>query len=505
MASGLGIDQLFSRVTTAVQSQINSLTKWTLKLQSFSSGITQKIQEKVNKFIRTLTKKPASKEDYWRVLGFYLAKKFVVTSLAAVGAVFYLYVSFLVPMLEGKLWKAKIRTDTEKYQQFSGKAKVFDSGGVFIYDGEMNSGKPQGFGIQYSAEGKLIYKGKFKQGQYAGEGELYDASENTIYTGEFKDNKFEGSGKKLSSFGTVIFNGNFEKGMRSGRGTEYDAQTGLRKYYGEFASDKFEGRGLDYQSDGEIIKYEGDFKEGLYNGKGKKYKDKRLVYSGSFANGKYEGDGVLYDESSGVAIYSGEFKNDLYDGSGALYDKETMRMVYEGEFSNGKRSGEGTMYDSLGTPVFSGKFRDDSIDFISVLGKKIDEVTEFFGAENSRIETGDRTILTYLSINAAVILKSDVEELICEKIITGIKYDFMGLGSKSTAMQRRQTLGEPFSSLILKTSQPQQKIFSLLNITVSDPENIYCDKYNFNDYFIRLIFSAPDRAELRAVEIGSMQ
>ncbi|MDR1241040.1 MAG: hypothetical protein LBK29_04190 [Oscillospiraceae bacterium] len=495
------ISQIFSRVTSSVQTQINSLTKWTLKLQSFGSQFVQKIQEKINKFVQSLMKKPSSKSDYLRFLGFYLSKKFVVMMFAGIGAVCYLYVSFFMPMLEGKLWAAKIRIDSIKFQQFSGKAKVYDTGGNFIYDGEMNSGQPKGFGIQYATDGRKVYKGNFLQGQYDDQGELYDNSENVIYSGYFKNSKFEGPGKQMSSFGTVTFIGNFEKGNRSGRGTEYDAQSGALKYYGEFVSDKREGRGIEYDQKGEIS-YEGDFKEGVYNGKGKKYNDGHLIYSGSFTNGKYSGEGLLYDESSGVTKYSGEFENGNYNGFGRLHDTGTMAVIYEGEFKNGKRDGEGISYDSLGNPVFSGKFSEDGIDYFSALGKNADEIREKFGNENSRFSLKEKQILIYSSLDLAVTFKSEEENLICEKFILGVKHDFRGLGARNTAAERRSVLGEAFSSINLKTTPVHQKVFKLLGIILSSSENIYTDKYIFDKYFIRLIFSGKDREEVRAIEIG---
>ncbi|MDR1364640.1 MAG: hypothetical protein LBJ32_03315 [Oscillospiraceae bacterium] len=496
-------NQLFSRVTSTVQSKINNLTKWTLKLQNVGSQVTQKTQSVVNKYVQALMDKPKSKNDYWRFLGIYFSKRFVVMFLAGIGASIFLYVNFLLPLLEGKFWAAKLCTNMVKYQQFSGKAKVRDTGGVFIYEGEMNTGKPHGFGIQYSNAGVIIYKGNFVQGQYNGNGELYDKYGNIIYTGEFKDNKFEGSGKQINSFGKTVFIGNFSKGERHGRGNEYDAETGLKKYYGEFSSGKYNGTGIKYDPDGETVNYIGEFKEGVYSGKGKEYHNGHLIYDGEFINNVHEGSGISYDESSRSIIYSGDFINNLYNGSGTLYDISSMRIIYSGEFKDGKREGEGISYDRLGTPIFSGKFLSDGIDYVSILGNKIEDIIEKFGQENTNLDIDDKKLLIYLNFDAAMVLKSEDENFICERVVLGTKEKFMGLDARSTSVERRNKLGKIFSSTILKSEQFHQKAFQYLKLSISDYERMNCEKYIYNKYFIRIIFSSSDSSEFRAFEIGN--
>ena len=170
------LSQIFSRISSTVQTKINSISKFTNKIQNFSNNFLQKIQEKIAEFLNIMTSKPKSKSDYWKISGIYFAKKFVITSFFVLGALVYIYVNFVVPNFEGKLWYAKFNINSNKAQQFSGKAKVYDIDGTFIYQGELNSGVPNGSGTQYNLEGKLIYKGQFKGGKYNGIGELYDSN-----------------------------------------------------------------------------------------------------------------------------------------------------------------------------------------------------------------------------------------------------------------------------------------------------------------------------------------
>jgi len=503
LAKNPGIfDKVFGRIINGVQSQISAITKWTTKAQNFGYKILQEAQKKTSRFIRHLAAKPRSKKDYWKILGIYFSKKLVVTTIAGIGAFIHLYVTLIVPNLEGKLWHAKLSTDMDKLQQFSGKAKIWDIDGRFIYKGQMSAGKPSGFGVQYDLDGKLVYRGHFGLGQYSGEGEIYDKRQNTIYRGNFKNNKFDGSGQQFNSFGKVIFVGSFEKGMRSGRGTEYDPKTGKKKYYGEFINNKYDGKGVLYSYDGELISYEGDFKEGFYDGEGKQYKDGHLIYLGEFKDGKYSGTGTLYNISSGEVLYSGEFKNGLYDGEGKLYDTHSAKIIYEGKFENGKRKGKGVLYDKLGIPIFEGDFRDDSIDYVSHFDSPLDGIKASFGKESATFNSDNKKILLYNVIDTAMILAINSEgEYVLEKVVIGTKNDFMGIGVKSTPIERRYLIGQAFTSTNFASTVSHKSAFSALEIRFDDYENIPTDKYVFEKYFIRLFFNT-DRSELRAIEIG---
>ena len=149
------LSQIFSRISSTVQTKISSISKLTNKIQNFSNNIIQKIQEKATEFLNIMTAKPKSKADYWKIAGVYFAKKFVITSFLVLGALAYIYINVVIPNFEGKLWHAKLNVNSNKAQQFSGKAKVYDIDGTFIYQGEMNSGTPNGSGTQYDLDGRL--------------------------------------------------------------------------------------------------------------------------------------------------------------------------------------------------------------------------------------------------------------------------------------------------------------------------------------------------------------
>ena len=496
---------ILSRITTTLQSQLTSLTSFLVQIQNMGTRIAQFAQQKVQRFFNTLLKEPTSKKDYWKIFGIYLSKRFVSISLVVFGVVGYVFVFYAIPWAEGKVWTADLNLDTSKYTKFSGKARVYDQAGILVFEGNLDNGSPDGEGIQYDSKGKLVYKGSFKGGKYSGEGELYNDEGIVIYSGTFENNLYQGEGKLFNDIGKIIYVGSFSIGQRSGKGVEYSPDTELKKYYGEYANNVLNGIGVEYESDGSSIKYEGSFKDGLYGGEGKLYVNGVLQYSGNFENGIYGGSGNLYDLDTGVLIYSGEFKDGLYDGTGSLYDVDTSVIVYEGEFSKGKKQGTGKSYDKLGSQMFDGNFRGDSIDYIAYLGKSPEDVTKEFGQETYKTEIDGKMIITYLSLDASVVFTVDGEkgEYACEKIILGTKDTFMGLGAKSTAVERRSVMGEPFSSINYSCPDYYKTVFSNLAININKIDSVPSDKYVMNNYFIRFYFN-DGRTELKCIEICSM-
>ena len=494
--------QFFSRINSSMQSQISGIARITSKITNLTNSALQKIQSKITRNIKVLTSKPKSKKDYWKIFGIYFAKRFVVVGVLSVGAVIFIFYSIVFPRCEGYLWYAKLLISNSKAQQFTGKkVKLYDIDKKLIYQGEMSSGKPKGFGIQYDLNGNLKYKGNFDLGKYSGTGELFDSLGNLKYSGSFQNNKYSGMGQLFNTSGKITYIGEFDGGIRSGKGTEYDPKSGAKKYYGEFADDKYEGRGVLYSPGGEIISYEGDFKNGMFDGNGKKYSSGHLVYSGAFKNGKYSGSGILYDASSGNILYSGDFEEGVYSGNGKLYDKNTFDLLYEGEFAKGMKNGAGILYDKLGISVFNGDFKNDGIDFVSHFGKSEDDIREKFGTENKRINSGEKIIFLYTSIDSVLIFGKDKKgKNAFECAIIGKKFDFMGIRDSSST-KRCSILGQPYSSTHLELNQFQRDSFSILNLSSIYSNTLKSDKYTFENYFIRTFF-APDEQTVEAIEIG---
>lgn len=499
------IQNIIGRVSTMLQTQIAAMTSFLVQIQNFANNAVQFVQQKIQKFFQTILGKPRSKKDYWRLFGVYFSKKFVCMSIIVLGVVGYFAIYQVVPWAEGKVWTANLRLDTLKYTKFNGKARVYDTMGALVFEGNLKNGSPSGEGVQYNSTGGILYKGGFEGGKYKGEGELYSPEGILIYSGGFENNLYHGNGKLYNNIGKIIYSGEFAVGQRSGMGAEYNPDTTLRKFYGQYANDVLNGNGVEYADDGKTILYEGEFKDGAYGGEGKLYSGNALIYSGKFEKGTYSGEGNLYDSDTGALIYSGEFKDGVYDGKGTLYDVGTSVIIYSGEFSNGKRQGDGTSYDKLGSELFSGKFRGDSIDYIGYLGKTPDNVAEEFGQETYKTEENGKMIVTYRNLDASLVFKVNEEKgnYVCEKILLGTKESFMGLGANSTAIERRSVMGEPFSSINYTCADYYKTVFAHLGINVNNIKSIPCDKYIMDNYFIRFYFN-DGRTELKCIEICSM-
>ncbi len=495
---------IFSKISMALQSQVSVLTNFFVQLRNIGTQATQFIQQKIQKFIQNLTKDPKSKEDYWRFFGIYFSKKFTIIATAVLAVIGYILIFVVYPWADGRLWTANIRLDAPKYSKFTGKARVYDTMNSLIYEGALQNGKPHGNGTQYDSLGNLVYKGEFEHGSYCGNGELYSESGVVIYSGLFSNNNYEGEGKLFNDIGKVVYAGNFSVGQRSGTGIEYDPATGLKKYYGEYSADVRSGSGVEYESDGTSVKYEGGFENGVYGGEGKLYSGGNLLYSGEFSNGIYEGAGNLFDLDTGLLYYSGNFKNGLYDGNGKLYDLTTSAVVYDGDFASGKKQGTGKSYDKLGSQRFDGAFRSDSIDYIAYLGTSPEDVSKEFGKETYRTEKDGRLIITYLSLDASLVFTVDTEkgEYVCEKIILGTKESFMGIGARSTAVERRNIMGDPFSSIDYNCPSYYKIVLSNLAVNVNNIKRVPSDKYTMDNYFIRFYFN-DGRTELKFIEICS--
>ena len=85
------------------------------------------------------------------------------------------------------------------------------------YNGEIRSGKPNGFGFQTYKNGNK-YFGEHKNGLPNGEGRsIYP--DGSMYLGEYKNGKFHGKGTFIWKDG-YYYDGEFRDGTPNGKGTE---------------------------------------------------------------------------------------------------------------------------------------------------------------------------------------------------------------------------------------------------------------------------------------------
>ena len=194
----------------------------------------------------------------------------------------------------------------------NGKGKLYYKNSDLLYDGDFLDDKFEGNGKYNNKnnhdkfdEGKRYYEnggyyiGEFVNGLRHGKGILYNSEGKIIYKGDFKNDKFDGYGKYIFKNGNV-YEGECTKGYLMGKGTLY-YKDGSKKS-GDFIKV--------YKDNGNC--YIGDFKDGLRNGKGKLYNsDGKKKYEGNFVNDKYDGYGKLY--KSDGSYYEGIFKKGICD------------------------------------------------------------------------------------------------------------------------------------------------------------------------------------------------
>jgi len=209
----------------------------------------------------------------------------------------------------------------------------------YIYIGELQNNKPNGYGMLYKASvipfGAMSFNDRFF---------------NRYYFGEFKDGKFDGFGLLFTQEETSIYDlasvcpfpeddlmflhyyllwknpveyfGMFSDGERNGKGN----------YMSTYNIENLQlGHNLDELSYS-VIEI-GDFKGENLNGIGKVYWGEYLHYDGELKNGMMHGKGKLYYFLSNALEYEGDFKYDERHGYGISYS-ESGEVTYEGEWKN---------------------------------------------------------------------------------------------------------------------------------------------------------------------------
>jgi hypothetical protein len=254
------------------------------------------------------------------------------------------------------------------------------------YDGEIDHGMPNGFGIytkrdQYKFM-KYRYIGQFLHGKMHGIGSLTYHNDRS-YEGEWKNDERDGLGKIItgvdsdgmketyegefkndtpngvgvmkidrSLYEGEFVNGNPERGKCTIRGNEYE---------GDFNYDTDHGYGLTFHGFG-VFKiarrgvYEGTFEYNHKHGYGTFTTLNEETYSGSFV----EDEDILTQGTKmfEVGVYTGDLKKGSRHGKGRL---ELMNGdVYDGYFKNNKKYGTGKLTKMDGT-VYEGVWSGDKM------------------------------------------------------------------------------------------------------------------------------------------------
>ncbi|KAM3127340.1 hypothetical protein pb186bvf_020566 [Paramecium bursaria] len=200
----------------------------------------------------------------------------------------------------------------------------------FLYKGQLQDGKPNGFGRLYFGS-RCVYEGNWMKGQKHGKGIQYD--QNSVYEGHFDQDKKSGQGSLI--FIDKQFEGDWIDDSLVGitkikynDGSQYEGYT---KYLLR------DGKGR-YCYDGGY--YDGDWKNDKRQGSGRFYTNDGFFYDGNWFNDKQQGFGVGYLENK--QWYIGQWDRGQPNGQGTMIDQNGVKQ--DGIFHNGKHLIDGYKY-----------------------------------------------------------------------------------------------------------------------------------------------------------------
>ncbi|MBQ1697562.1 MAG: caspase family protein [Bacteroidales bacterium] len=217
------------------------------------------------------------------------------------------------------------------------------------YIGEFKNGQPHGMG-KYILADSTVYTGSVVMGRIDGSGTLiYPKSDKPKdpkrYFGEIQDGKPSGYGAMTYQNGDIYY-GKFTRGEYDGQGVYIDKESKTKKsglyYKGSFVK--------------EIPETDFDLIFGSKDGYGLRLTEGGR-YTGNLIGGEPSGAGML-ETYNGLSIY-GEFDEGMANGQGMCEDAATGSR-YIGQFRDNKMTGRGSMYYANGTKQ-KGYFKDGKL------------------------------------------------------------------------------------------------------------------------------------------------
>lgn len=507
------------------------ITKFKAKFLQ-TQKLTKKISAEIKKFIHNSMEfilcKPSSIKDYFHIKDIYISKRFVLKIVICIIVVFMFVIKIAYPYLNGRLWSANLVVNTNEYHEFTGNCKVYTKDNKLLYKGDMENGKASGSGKLYDENGSLVYEGEFSDNKYNGSGELYENGK-LLYKGEFTDNKYNGKGQLFFYNGNIKFSGTFLEGFYLD-GIEY-YESGRKKYSGAYENGQYTGEAVLYANNiDNNIKYSGEFLNGEYNGEGYLYRLGDLLYNGSFVDGKYDGNGKLYNGLSIVyegnfrdnkkngegrlytdngkyLLYNGEFKDDLYDGTGTVYDENTGRVLYSGTFLQGVYQGEGTLYGENGQKLYVGNFYQGNIDYMNYSNADEEQIKEAFGNYDNLVYLDSTYLLVYSKLKVA--FEFGYVEMEETPIVERIRFWGKGSINSVTMDMTLSDFREMFKDNEIYTeyefiaSEAEVAVTEYMESDIQLGETLYCIKYNFDNYYIR-VYSKDKNGTICYIETGGI-
>ena len=273
------------------------------------------------------------------------------------------------------------------------------------YEGDVENGMRNGFGIQKNELGDILYEGQWVDNYQNGKGMIYYPNGNVEYEGDIVQNIREGYGQRYYPDEMLMYDGWWKGDKFEGKGKFY-WPNGVLKYDGEWQNGKEHGFGILYDEDGNKI-YEGYWQNGKFHGDGIEwYPDGRLKYKGEYKFGKPSGFGRDYYDN-GQVKYEGGFLEGLYHGYGKVFNSEG-ELQFEGMFRFGRPEGEGIAYYMNGNVLYKGDFENGKISGVGDLGFEQGNL-DFVGTQENMLRE-DVLGNIYLERLGTKHLEKDVEQ-----------------------------------------------------------------------------------------------
>ena len=251
---------------------------------------------------------------------------------------------FIYPVINIIIEDIRKRSNNGKY--IDGKY-IYDDGKYYI--GEFKNNKPNGKGIKYNKNGKILYDGDFINGKFEGNGK-YINEDGLSYIGQWKNGTIHGKGILYYSNGNIKYKGDWVNNKYEGNGIEI--QKNGYYYMGQFKNGILNGFAKEFDPNGNL-KYQGDWVNNIPEGNGEYFWEDGYYYIGQIKNGLRNGKGTMY-YPNGSVNYEGDWVNEKYEGNGKLVLGNGD--YYIGRFYNGEMDGKGTLYYSDGRILRKGNF-----------------------------------------------------------------------------------------------------------------------------------------------------
>ena len=227
------------------------------------------------------------------------------------------------------IYKIKMNKQIYSYYFVNGKIvnKYIEPENEIIYEGEYNNNLREGKGKEYNIQGKILFKGEYKNG-YRYNGKEFDENGKLIFNGQYmKGNPYKGIRKE--------YNGNILK-------YEYEIQNGLKLEENLYEENKklIEEKSKDEEDNkfNEKNKYKN---ENLHK---EKNKDKDQIISKGKNEKIYKFNGKIFNEK-GELIFDSRYKKGKNPYKMKKKSKKLEQylkvnkkdLIFDGEYKNGKK------------------------------------------------------------------------------------------------------------------------------------------------------------------------